>query len=296
MENQTRNPVSANAILCTLHVSVWAGTKTDRDAGDDLADHKHAKRGSAKVIKSLLGDCIELREVLRIGSAARTALKESTLPWIDRGARLVPVSRYTKIQGMLLDYQHAFYTALDTLVDVYSDRIAQARVGLGAMFNEADYPHLDDIRSRFTLDFVFAPVPDNGDFRIKVADDAIADLQSQYAKAMDDTVKEGIGGAMSAACAVFEKLSERLTVLDAHDGYGSKPKLHASLVESIHEALDLVRDGNVIDNPYVEDAHRQLRNVANTLDVDELRASARIRQSAQQDIKDAIANLPSLGF
>jgi len=113
---------------------------------------------------------------------------------------------------------------------------------------------------------------------------------------MDDTVKEGIGGAMSAACAVFEKLSERLTVLDSHDGNGNRPRLNASLVESIHEALDLVRDGNVIDSPYVEDAHRQLRNVANTLDVDELRASARIRQSAQQDIKDAIANLPSLGF
>ena len=100
MENQTRNPVSANAILCTLHVSVWAGTKTDRDAGDDLADHQHAKRGSAKVVKSLLGDCLELRDVLRIGSAVRTALKESTLPWIDRGARLVPVSRYTKSRGI----------------------------------------------------------------------------------------------------------------------------------------------------------------------------------------------------
>ena len=101
---------------------------------------------------------------------------------------------------------------------------------------------------------------------------------------------------MSAACAVFEKLSERLTELDSHDGNGNRPRLNASLVESIHEALDLVRDGNVIDSPYVEDAHRQLRNVANTLDVDELRVSPRIRQAAQQDIKDAIANLPSLGF
>lgn len=296
MENQTRNQVSANAILCTLTMSVWAGTKTDRGAGDDLTELQSAKRGSAKVVKSLLGDCTELREVLRISNQARQTLKAVTLPWIDRGARLVPVARYTKVQSMLLQCQHDFYTALDALVDVYSDRIAQSRVSLGGMFDEADYPPLEDIRARFAMNFVFSPVPENGDFRIKVADDAIAELQSQYAQAMDDTVKEGIGGAMSAACAVFERLSERLTALDAHDGYGTKPRLTASLVESIHEALDLMRDGNVIDSPYVADAHRQLRNVANTLDVDELRVSARIRQGAQQDIKDAIANLPSLGF
>jgi len=296
MENQTRNPVSANAILCNLNISVWTGTKTDRDAGDDLTELQSAKRGSAKVIKSLLGDCSELREVLRISTQARQALKAMTLPWIDRGARLVPVSRYTKVQAMLLKCQHDFYNALDTLVDVYSDRIAQSRVSLGHMFDETDYPPLEEIRARFALEFVFAPVPDNGDFRIKVADDAIAALQSQYSQALDTTVKDGISSAMSAACAVFEKLSERLTAIEAHDGYGAKPKLHASLVESIHEALDLVQDGNVIDSPYVADAHRQLRNVANTLDIEELRVSARIRQGAQQDIKDAIANLPSLGF
>ena len=68
------------------------------------------------------------------------------------------------------------------------------------------------------------------------------------------------------------------------------------MVHAVQECADKVRDANLADSPALSMLSRELYNLANSLDLDNLRASQSVRDAARADIKEIIDNLPSLGF
>lgn len=284
-------------MLVILNTHTWTGVKTDKGAAETLTDRAGAQRGAAKVNKNLLGNCPELKKIINLRATTRTALKTLTLPWLDNGTRLVPVSRYVRVSDYLVAAQQEFYDAVSVLADVYSDRVAQARVSLGDMFNASEYMDTEEVIRRFHFSFSFSPVPESQDFRCDMAGEAINELRAQYENDVQSVVTQGINETVEAAKSAITYVVERLDRLDAtSQSEGRSAPLRASMIHAVQECADRVRDANLADSPALSMLSRELYSLANGLDLETLRASQSVRDEARADIKEIIDNLPSLGF
>lgn len=297
-----RNPISANALLVHLYISQWSGKKIDGRAANTLTNAVNAKANSASVVKHLLGaDCAELNRIHNLGTTARTWFVSATMPWMDRGTRLLPVRRFVEVEQELLQRQQLYYEAVDELMDVYSDRVAQSRVALGAMFDETDCPTPDHVRAAFSMRFRFAPVPESGDFRVDVSNEQMAALMQHYATEATDLVQAGLKASSDVAVEALRTLSDRLDALQEYDTNPEarttrKPILRDSVVEHFIDAVDMLEANNVAENPSVSQMATHLRQAARSLDASALRSSVNVRDEAATTVNQVLATLPSLDF
>jgi hypothetical protein len=74
---------------------------------------------------------------------------------------------------------------------VYDWKITDAQIKLGDMFNRDEYPTRDNLAGKFAFSLNYTPLPDAGDFRIDIGNEALAQIKSQYADHYTDAVRQG---------------------------------------------------------------------------------------------------------
>lgn len=88
------------------------------------------------------------RTVQRIMAEAGAYWKEVTVPFPDRGLRLIRRDRIDEFEGQMSEFQQRLTAAIDQFREAYTtELIPQARESLGSLFDPADYPapeSLDD--------------------------------------------------------------------------------------------------------------------------------------------------------
>ena len=85
------------------------------------------------------------------------------------------------------------------ILDSYPQAVAQAQLQLGDMFNENEYPSVEQLRRKFKFSLVFEAVPDVGDFRVDIGNQAASEMREQYKQVLADRIG-----------AVKQDLAERL--------------------------------------------------------------------------------------
>jgi hypothetical protein len=140
-----------------------------------------------------------VRQLLAEVGAVYQYHKANTIPYIDRGPRLLPVSQYetyrdtmrtlvndvdTKLRALAPDYDR--YVLLDV---AYRNATAAATGKVGRATPD-DYPDSDSFTTSIGVTFSFAPLPDNSHWLFDVDDEDKAALdanaQDIYARALSD--------------------------------------------------------------------------------------------------------------
>ena len=85
--------LTRDAMLVTLRIHHWSGKRYDRKASDHVAYHHDADADAGRYTKRLLPKAA-FAALTRAVSAARTAHYDHTLPWDDRGRRLLTVDNF----------------------------------------------------------------------------------------------------------------------------------------------------------------------------------------------------------
>jgi len=173
--------ISSSAILVELSISVWTGRRLDKTASRAVTATNNAASGVANVNKKLLGDCAELQAVHKFGANARNIHYSMTMPWSDMGLRLVPTAMYlTKYTKTISELEQEFYRLVNIFLAAYQWEIGQAQVKLGDLFNPDEYPTTDAVRNKFRFQLHEMPVPDVGDLRLDVSNEAMKSLAGKY--------------------------------------------------------------------------------------------------------------------
>ena len=296
--NQVTNApsIASSAVLIDLSISCWTGRKLDKRASQDVTNQNNAAKGVANVHKKLLGDCAELDAVQKFAANARNIHYAMTMPWSDLGMRLCPTNMYVgKYEKQMGELQQEFSRLVTVFLDAYDWEIQNAQLKLGALFNSDEYPTRDSLESKFRFRFVAVPVPDAGDWRLDIGNEALSVMQEQYKKFYDEQLQTAMADVWKRAHTALTKMSERLDYADDT----TKKIFRDTLVDNVHEIIELMGACNITGDPTMAEAQRKLDAALSGVTPDALREDAYLRAQTKRqvdEVKRIIDSLPGLGF
>lgn len=284
--------ISSSAMLVELGISSWTARRLDKAASADVTAQNSARTGVASVNKKLLGDCAELVAVQKFASNVRTSHYSMTMPWSDSGMRLLPTSVYFKYHQQITTLQNEFDRLVQNFLDAYDWEVVQAQSKLGTLFHRDEYPTVDSLRDKFGFRVSYIPLPDAGDWRVDMENEAQDTLRTQYA----DFYRKQVEGAMRD---IWERLHTELSrfvkQLDV-DAEGRKGKIYDSTMQHVLHLTDMLEAANFTGDPSLTLAQNRIRAAIDGVDRKDLIENDGFRTDTKRAIQAAIDALPGLGM
>jgi len=259
--------ISSSAMLVEMNISVWTAAIVDRKTTDKVTLDAHAVADAGKFRKNLMAGTSLRKDIADYAALCRTWHNGRTLPWSDKGVRLLPTSMFLEYKREA-DARAAYFNSKVTkFVEQYPDLVDAAQFSLGDLFDRSNYPSAEDVASKFGFRLVFSPVPEVGDFRIDVASDELAHLRSQYEAAYTDRVGDAMKTAWDKLHSTLLNMSEKLT-----EPQGEETKqFRSTFVTNAQEMCDLLSHLNITKDPALESARRALKQAIANVDIEDIR-------------------------
>tara|TARA_R110002033_G_scaffold29442_2_gene66044 strand:+ start:17061 stop:17972 length:912 start_codon:yes stop_codon:yes gene_type:complete len=289
----TAPSISSAAMTVDFNASVWTARKKDHRASAEITHANYADRGVANVTKNLLGDCEELKAVQKFAANTRNIHYSMTMPWSDNGARLLTTAQYFKYNEVMTDLQNEFHRLVDEFLTAYDKTIenaAELQVKLGAMWNADEYPTRAALEDKFGFRINYVPLPDSGDFRLDIGNEAMAQIKTQY----EEHYTTAVNAAMKD---IWQKLHDNLTTLARQLGVneeGKGNKLYDTVFDRALELTDMLGTCNVTGDSQMEAMRQRLEQAFHGLTIGRIKNSPTLREDKQKELAKAIAAIPSL--
>ena len=272
--------ITNSSVIVEMNLSVWTANKIDKQATENVTCDAGANRNAAKVHKNLMAGTNLRKDISNYAMAANTWHRSLTVPWADKGNRLLPTSLFLTYKTEANERRDRFNAMVEEFITNYPALVRNAQAELGTLFNVNDYPSAEEVRSKFGFRLVFSPVPEAGDFRLDVGAKEMEELRGQY----EDSFKDRIADAMREPWDRLHKLltgmSEKLVELEGDD----KKVYHASFVTNAQTLCEMLTHLNITQDPELERARVQLEKVMNGTDIVDVRDSVVVRA----DIKNRV--------
>lgn len=277
--------ISNAAVLVNLSISTWSARLLDRDVTEEVNISKHASQNASRVNKNLFPDVQALTNIARHAAASRNWLDkaENTLPWSDYGPRLLPMTRYFDLKPELDKRQREFYQLVDIFINEYPLLISAQAFKLGEMFNRDEYPTAEDVRAKFRFNAVYTPLPEAGDFRVDIEQEALADLQQEYQREYEARLEAMVKTVQEE---VFEHIRHLMGRLESTEE-GKPVRIRGPIVEKFVDTMTRIRAFNLTKDETLDKLTVAAERMVDGVSTDELRTNDAIRR----DIKARAGDL-----
>ena len=291
--NTTSIPsIGSSAMLATFKASVWTGRKLDKRASQEVEYRNNTTPQMANVHKKLLGNCEELIAIQKHVGNTRSLHTLATLAWEDNGARLITTAAYFDYTKMMSGVEQTFWKLVENLIAVYDNAIQEAQQHLGDLFNEADYPSINELQRKFAWSLSIAPIPQSGDFRLDIQNDAMEELKLQYEQNLEAKINGSMNNMWTRLHDALEHMSERIDYGD----HEHKKIFRDTLLTKMTDVLDMLDTFNVTNDPKMREMKAQLEDTLSGVTTDALREDGHLRAQTKREIDEAIKQLPTLGW
>jgi hypothetical protein len=280
--------LAERAVLASPSIRIWTARKFDKRVTADVTAEHGAAADAGRWNKSLVSRDA-LTAVTTAASRAREYHYQTTLPWSDDGARILPTALYldrTDAAGKLVpgyasrmrEFRTAFDAAVADFVRGYPDYVEAARERLNGMFNAADYPAPAAIAGKFDFAVNVNPVPSGRDFRVEIGDAVRADVERR--------VQETTAAAMADACKrVAETIGTMADKLAGYvpprDGAGAGGVFRDSLVSNVRDLAAVLPAFNLTGSPEFDRIAARVADLARP-EADQLRTDDKLRRETAE--------------
>ena len=273
--------IANTSMLVNINMSVWTGRKLDKQVSAEVDVAKSTKTRAGNYHKNLFAGVDELAAVGRISAKIRNWFHEQTLPWSDGGDRLLTMYNFKDFKAQLKIMEIEFADAVKIFCDKYSTLISAQAFTMGALFDRAEYPDVDDIANKFSLRYTFSPVPEVGDWRVDANAEDKKELEELYQQAYDDRLGSTTRYLWDKLHGVLTHMADRL----ADTPEGEKKIFKNSLLETPVKLCELLTKLNITNDPKLEAARKSLESAICNIDIKDLRQSqgARLEVRTQVD-------------
>ena len=145
--------ISNAAMLVELNISVWTANKIDKDASRKVADDNRASADAGQFRKNLMAGSHLRKEIADYAAGCRLWHNTRTMPWADRGPRLLPTSLFFDYKTEANARRAYFMDKREQFGREYPNLQRTAQNYLGDLYDPADYPSLEEVMAKFALDF-----------------------------------------------------------------------------------------------------------------------------------------------
>ena len=277
--------ITSSAVVVEMNISVWTANKLDKSATEKVVSDNSAVQNAAQVRKNLMAGTTLRKDIADYAAGCRLWHNTRTLPWADKGARLMPTSLFLEYKQEANIRRDTFNKMADDFIAQYPALVQTANNYLGTLFNHEDYPSVDEVRDKFGFRLVFSPVPESGDFRLQVAEQDLNDLRQQYEENFSSRLADAMREPWDRLHKLLTGMSEKLTDVDGEDE--TKKRYHDTLITNAQSLCAMLTHLNITKDPQLEQARRDLELTMLGADIDAIKESPEVRKG-MKDKLDAI--------
>jgi len=307
-----KTALAESCVKVQVTIKTYSGIKADTKARNELADNKKANQQLVRVSKHLLDpEC--LKSPTRIGKQFRNqVVYKNTLPWIDaddkvlgggksyvsydrqvkKGEwRILPATKLEWFEEQLKEYQKKFSTAVQKVIDDYSDNIEDAKkknVGLGDLFNESDYLSADELKTRYIFDHEIGIINEFNadDIRVSISEDVKSNIVSTAQERNKRVQKNADRHTAKQLVSNIEKLANALEKFDPNDK--TKHPLRDSSFNDLRDMLDTIDDYLLTDDDDLKSTVADLqKDIAKAKSQSNLKKDDKARKSTAKKLRQA---------
>lgn len=233
--------IQSKAMLVDLTISQWTATKHDKAVSAEV-ETAHAAKDAGRYNKRLI-DKAHLAEINRIANELRKHHYSRTLPWTDKGQRLLPSELFLDYRQDMAKYKADFQAAVSTFIKLYPQLVQDARMRLGTMYQAEDYPQPTDLSALFDITVEFAPVPDANDFRVDVSKETQDEIRQQITDAVSLRQAKMVKECWARMREVVGRIAEQC---GKENGV-----IRDSLIDNARDLVNILGGLNVTANPTI---------------------------------------------
>lgn len=281
---QSAPSISSSAMLVEINRRRWNGYARNKDATEQVQAQYGAGKKSARVNQTLLINEPLFDQVNYLYGALSTTLYHYTMPWLDRGPRLLTTKCFfdfnAKITQIINDIEQV---ALPAFFAEYPNMVARAGSSdrLGALYNPDHYPDLDQLKSHYEITLKYAPVPDAGDFRVDVGHEALEMLKSSYESYYKEQIESAYKDVWTRAHEVLKNMSDKLA--------GEKRgRIYDSLVTNVEDMVGLLDQFNITDDANMRRAKARIEQTLRGVTPEALREDDSYRLETKRKVDDLL--------
>lgn len=186
--------------------------------------------------------------------------------------------------------QNEFEALKTKFLNSYNDEVINVQLKLGSLFSRDDYPLIESLDSKFAFRTNYMPLPDIGDFRVDIGNEALLEIKQKY----EDFYSTQYNTAMND---VWTRLHKALTNMSERLDYGSKEDkkvFRDTLVGNVTDMIELLRVCNVTKSVQMSDMANKLEDAMSGVTADALREDDTFRAETKAAVDAVMKSLPSL--
>lgn len=277
--------ISASAVLVELNISVWPASKIDRETTEQTNAQAGAVRDASQTRKNLFAGTSLRKQIENFAAMVRLYHNRHTLPWADKGERLLPTRLFMDYKQIMNNYEMQFHALCDQFFNQYPSLVAAAPANLGSLFKADDYPPLNEVQQKFAFRRTVKPVPEAGDFRLDVPTEDMAELRAMFEQQQGEKLAEAMKSPWDQLYKMLKTISGKMTDSDEE----TKKRYHDSFITNPLELCALLTKLNITNDPKLEEARRQLEVTMLGTNLETLKEDSVARSDLKSKV-DAIIN------
>ena len=283
--------IREKCILVRLKITEFSNQKTDPKLSRKLARLVNGSADSFESKKTLL-TCPAIKKLSKLKGIIRNQIVNPLGAPYEVGLRIMPTSLSDKLEHDYAEAEQQWEDHKQELRGEVAKAIESAKRRLGDAFNPSDYPTIEEIVGKFTLDIGYTLLSDTTDFRF----DNLSDDRNEKLRV---NIESGVNTAINDAMATVE---ERLVDTVRHLGevcnkYGHDAKgkvvgrFKDSTVTKVTELAKILPHLNLTDDPRITHAAKQLKATLATITPDGIKNSTGERSRVEREAKAIVADL-----
>lgn len=247
------------------------------------AEHMPAA-GLLSTNKSII-DCPELDAIRRVVREFKDWLYFQELPssLLRGGMRLIPLANVTKVEDKFAETRTNFKGALKAFIVAYPQRKAEAKLRLGNLYRESEYPTAREIRNAYRLTKRWVSFDPPAALR-QLDEETWKANSNQLAAQMAEAGQECRDILRARMVEYTQWLVERLTM---EPGETKRKAIAESKIQDFREFLNSFESLNLMADAEMSAFVAQARNAVDGLDVKALRTD----DAARNQIRDLFAGI-----
>ena len=272
--------LNRDAMLVGLRITAWSGRLYDREASDHVAVHHDASASAGRYNKRLLPKAA-FAALTSTMSEARARHYANSLPWDDKGSRLLTVANYERYTGLMDGLRERVVRQRARFIEDYDHYVAQARLDLGKLFRIEEYPSKETLQDRFSISYRISPVPDADHFIARLASDDTERVKRDIERHVEEQIHDAVGDLYRRLAEAVERVSERLN----EDENGKPLVFRDTMISNIRDLVDVVPRLNIFGDHRLASLCEDVKEKIACVGPDSLRPSKSFDPEARARVK-----------
>jgi len=269
-------------LLISLTLSGIPSARADKEITRDVLFSKNAEADAGRWV-SRLWPKEALEPIRQIDGQIRAYHYSKTLPWMDKGERIIAARTFTDYMEKMRDFRYKRETLVQGFIDSYDTWLDRAKDMRGDTFKPDEYPGAQEARRRFRYELSSTPVPHRDDFRVSLSTEDMEEVRASLEARIHTAEETATRDLYRRIAAPVSALVERLA---NHDS-----RLTESTLNALKELCSTLPDINILDDPGINTLRDAITAQLTTLNPETLTNSRSDRSRALQKASSILATM-----